>query len=53
MKWPITLFLWLTLPDCRKRPKLTMVTFFVCIVWIGAASYTVAMLITIVGMLIL
>lgn len=28
-----------------------MLTFFLCIAWIGVASYAVAMLITIVGML--
>lgn len=50
LKWPITFILWFTVPDCRKRPKLTMVTFFLCIVWIGLASYAVAMLITIIGL---
>lgn len=49
LRWPITFVLWLTIPDCRKRPNLKMVTFFLCIVWIGLTSYTVAMLITIVG----
>ncbi|XP_055301926.1 sodium/potassium/calcium exchanger 3-like isoform X2 [Sitodiplosis mosellana] len=49
LKWPIILVLWLTVPDCRKRPKLTMMTFCMCIAWIGLASYAVAMLITIVG----
>lgn len=49
LKYPITLILWISTPDCRKHSKLTMVTFFVCIAWIGIASYAVAMLITIVG----
>lgn len=49
MRWPITFLLWFTLPDCRKHPRLKMLTFFMCIVWIGITSYTVAMLITIVG----
>lgn len=49
LKYPITVMLWFTTPDCRKHSKLTMVTFFACIAWIGIASYAVAMLITIVG----
>lgn len=49
LKWPITFVLWLTVPDCRKHSKLTMATFAMCIVWIGLASYAVAMLITIIG----
>lgn len=49
LKWPITFILWLTLPDCRKHPSLKMMTFFMCIAWIGIASYVVAMLITIIG----
>lgn len=48
-RWPITLVLWLTIPDCRKYPKLRMLTFFMCIVWIGLTSYFVAFLITVVG----
>lgn len=49
LRWPITFLLWFTLPDCRKHPRLKMLTFFMCIVWIGITSYAVAMLITIVG----
>lgn len=48
-RWPITLALWLTIPDCRKYPKLRMLTFFMCIAWIGLTSYFVAFLITVVG----
>ncbi|XP_037036728.1 sodium/potassium/calcium exchanger 3-like isoform X2 [Bradysia coprophila] len=47
-RWPITLALWLTIPDCRKYPKLRLLTFFMCIVWIGLTSYFVAFLITVV-----
>jgi len=49
LTWPINLLLWLTVPDCRKYPKLFFVTFFMCIVWIGSTSYMVAWLITIIG----
>lgn len=48
-RWPITTILWLTIPDCRKYPRLRMLTFAMCIVWIGCTSYQVAFLITIVG----
>ncbi|KAJ6636772.1 Sodium/potassium/calcium exchanger 5 [Pseudolycoriella hygida] len=48
-RWPITLLLWLTIPDCRKYPRLRLLTFFMCIVWIGLTSYFVAFLITVVG----
>lgn len=50
LRWPITLMLWLTIPDCRRHPSWKMVTFALCIAWIGFISYVVAMLITIVGM---
>lgn len=48
-RWPITFFLWATIPDCRRYPKLRILTFFVCIFWIGITSYFVAFLITVVG----
>lgn len=48
-RWPITFFLWATIPDCRRYPKLRIVTFFVCIFWIGITSYFVAFLITVMG----
>lgn len=49
VRWPITTVLWLTIPDCRKYPRLRMLTFVMCIFWIGMTSYVVAFLITIVG----
>lgn len=48
-RWPITVVLWLTIPDCRRYPRLRMATFGMCIVWIGMTSYVVAFLITVVG----
>lgn len=48
-RWPITFFLWATIPDCRRYPKLRILTFFACIFWIGITSYFVAFLITVVG----
>lgn len=48
-RWPITFILWATIPDCRRYPKLRLVTFFACIFWIGITSYFVAFLITVVG----
>lgn len=49
LRWPITTVLWLTIPDCRKYPKLKALTFIMCILWIGMTSYLVAFLITVVG----
>ncbi|XP_058461269.1 sodium/potassium/calcium exchanger 3-like [Malaya genurostris] len=48
-RWPITFILWATIPDCRRYPKLHILTFFACIFWIGITSYFVAFLITVVG----
>lgn len=48
-RWPITFVLWTTIPDCRRYPKLRMLTFFACIFWIGITSYFVAFLVTVVG----
>lgn len=50
MRWPITFLLWATIPDCRKNTKLSLLTFILCIFWIGVTSYLIAFLITIVGM---
>ncbi|KAJ8960845.1 hypothetical protein NQ318_020142 [Aromia moschata] len=47
--WPISFVLYLTTPDCRKYPKLFVVTFLMCIFWIGTTSYLVAWLITVIG----
>ncbi|XP_055601044.1 sodium/potassium/calcium exchanger 3-like [Uranotaenia lowii] len=48
-RWPVTFALWATIPDCRRYPKLRILTFFSCIFWIGITSYFVAFLITVVG----
>ncbi|XP_068619547.1 sodium/potassium/calcium exchanger 5-like [Battus philenor] len=47
--WPISLLLWTTIPDCRRRPDLYPLTFALCIAWIGGVSYLVAWIITILG----
>ncbi|CAH0557325.1 unnamed protein product [Brassicogethes aeneus] len=49
LTWPISFILYMTMPDCRKHPKLSCITFAMCIIWIAGTSYTVAWLITIVG----
>ncbi|XP_023715511.1 sodium/potassium/calcium exchanger 4 isoform X2 [Cryptotermes secundus] len=48
---PIAIVLAATIPDCRSElcKRFYMVTFLMCVVWIGAASYLVAWMITIVG----
>nr|XP_023014270.1 sodium/potassium/calcium exchanger 4-like [Leptinotarsa decemlineata] len=47
--WPISFILYLSIPDCRKFPKLFIATFMMCIFWIGSTSYMVAWLITVIG----
>lgn len=47
--WPISFLLFITTPDCRKHPKLYVLTFIMCIFWIGIASYMVAWMITVIG----
>ena len=42
IKWPITLLLWLTIPDCRRHKKIYILTFIVCVLWVGLVSYFVA-----------
>nr|CAH7712959.1 unnamed protein product [Callosobruchus chinensis] len=49
LTWPISFILYITTPDCRKNPRMFIVTFIMCIFWIGTTSYTVAWLITIIG----
>ncbi|XP_053624240.1 probable sodium/potassium/calcium exchanger CG1090 isoform X2 [Plodia interpunctella] len=35
LTWPISLLLWVTIPDCRRHPSLYPLTFIMCITWIG------------------
>lgn len=49
VRWPIIFLLWTTIPDVRTRPNLRLASFFVCILWIGAMSYVVAFMITVIG----
>lgn len=50
LTWPISFFLYITTPDCRKYPRLFPLTFFMCIIWIGIISYLISWLITVIGM---
>lgn len=47
--WPISFLLSLTIPDCRKYHRLYVITFIMCIFWIGSTSYVVSWLITTIG----
>lgn len=49
IKWPLVFLLWITVPDCKKHPKLRGLTFLLCILYIGGTSYIVSFLITIFG----
>ncbi|XP_069695188.1 sodium/potassium/calcium exchanger 3-like [Periplaneta americana] len=48
---PIAFLLAVTIPNCRSRcgKRLYFLTFIMCIVWIGVASYVVAWMITVIG----
>ena len=49
--WPISLMLYLTIPDCRQERwrRWYPLTFFTCVVWIALTSYMVAWMITVIG----
>jgi hypothetical protein len=49
---PLAILLAATIPKCRSEfcKRFYMVTFLMCVLWIGATSYLVAWMITIVGM---
>ncbi|KAK3922927.1 Sodium/potassium/calcium exchanger 5 [Frankliniella fusca] len=49
--WPISLMLYLTVPDCRleRWKSWYPVTFLTCVVWIALTSYVVAWMITAIG----
>jgi len=48
---PIAILLATTIPSCHSEfcKRFYMVTFFMCIVWIGVTSYMVSWMITIIG----
>ena len=50
--WPISLLFLISIPDCRRNHfrRLYPLTFVMCIVWIGAASYLNAWMMTIIGL---
>ncbi|KAK9500199.1 hypothetical protein O3M35_001503 [Rhynocoris fuscipes] len=47
--WPVALMLHITVPDCRNKRSRYPFTFIMCVVWIGASSYMVSWMMTIVG----
>ncbi|CAH0557327.1 unnamed protein product [Brassicogethes aeneus] len=47
--WPIKFVLHFTIPDPVRYPKLLPVTFAMCIIWIGANSYIVSWMMTLIG----
>ncbi|CAG0888782.1 unnamed protein product [Cyprideis torosa] len=51
ISWPIRLLQFLTIPDCRKDvfKRWYLLTFVMCIAWIGGLSYFITWMITIVG----
>ncbi|KDR16220.1 hypothetical protein L798_09637, partial [Zootermopsis nevadensis] len=49
--WPVSLLVFISIPDCRKNHfrHLYPLTFIMCIVWIGTASYLNAWMMTTIG----
>ncbi|XP_050309560.1 sodium/potassium/calcium exchanger 4-like [Anthonomus grandis grandis] len=47
--WPIKMALRCTLPNPKIHPKLWSITFLMCIIWIGANSYMVSWMVSIIG----
>ncbi|CAL8333615.1 unnamed protein product [Lota lota] len=49
--WPLCLLLFLTVPNCSKRPweKWFMVSFFTATVWIAGLSYIMVWMVTVIG----
>ncbi|XP_030206565.1 sodium/potassium/calcium exchanger 3 isoform X2 [Gadus morhua] len=49
--WPLCLLLFLTVPNCNKKPweKWFMVAFFTATVWIAGLSYIMVWMVTVIG----
>ncbi|XP_066248332.1 sodium/potassium/calcium exchanger 4-like [Euwallacea similis] len=47
--WPISFVLCTTTPTTKNHPKMYIITFIMCVIWIGGVSYIVTWLITIIG----
>ncbi|XP_066138577.1 sodium/potassium/calcium exchanger 4-like isoform X2 [Euwallacea fornicatus] len=48
--WPISFVLYMTTPTTKNYPKMYIITFIMCVIWIGGVSYIVTWLITIIGL---
>ncbi|XP_077514383.1 sodium/potassium/calcium exchanger 5-like isoform X1 [Amblyomma americanum] len=46
---PASVLLRLTVPDCRRWPRLYPLTFVMAVVWIGLLSYLCAWMVTVIG----
>lgn len=46
---PASLVLRVTVPDCRRWPRLFPLTFLMAVVWIGLLSYMCAWMVTVIG----
>lgn len=47
--WPVAFILYMTIPNCKKYPKMFVFTFIMCLVWLSITSYILAWLITVIG----
>lgn len=50
LRWPIDLLAYSTMPDPRRHKELFMLTFIICVIWIGICSYLIVYVTTDVGM---
>lgn len=49
LSWPLRFILSITIPDPQKYERLYVVSFLMCIVWIGVNSYLVSWSMTVIG----
>lgn len=49
LTYPLHAALYYTIPDCKKRPLLFMVTFFMSVLWTAILSYIMVWMVTLIG----
>ena len=50
--WPGNLIFFLTVPDVRRKgiwKRLYLISFLMCVIWIGSLTYLVTWFITVIG----
>ena len=49
LTYPLQAALFYTIPDCKKRPLLFLVTFFMAVLWTAILSYVMVWMVTLIG----